>query len=478
MSSKSLLSNSLYNLLYRGLNVLFPLITVTYVSRILLAEGVGRVTSAQNVAQYFVVLAALGIPNYGIREIAKKKDSEQERNKLFSELFFINLISTLVFTLAYYGMICIFPTFEDDYFLHLIVGTSVVLNAINVDWFYQGMEEYHYIAIRSFIVKIISLVLIFVFIRSLDDLVWYAGISCFAICGNNILNVLRLRKFNVRLQFKGLSFKPHMKPIMYLLASVISVELYTLLDTTMVSVICGDEEVGYYTNAMKLIKLLITFVTAIGGVLLPRLTYHHKRGEEKECSNIVSMVFSIMLFVFVPCQIGIFMISDEIICALFGSSFLEAGVTLRIASFLICTLGFSNLFGTQVLLTYGREKLLLVTTCTGAISNIAMNAIFIPMYAQNGAAFASVISETLVTLLSFIFASKFIKMKIDKKYIFYVILSSLAMIGVVSAVDMLVDDNILTMVLAIVFGAVVYLGINIIAKNPIINTVKENIMKK
>ena len=472
MKQKSLVKNSIYNVVYKGLNALFPLVTIAYVSRILLASGVGKVSYAQNIAQYFITMAALGIPNYGIREIAKRQNDREGMNRTFTELFTINLISTVIFTLCYYILIFAIPSFRKDCMLHVVVGSMIVLNAINVDWFYQGVEEYKYIAVRSFCVKLFSLGLIFILIHSPEDTTKYAAINCAAVCGNYLCNIIHLKKFGIRLGFKSLNLKQHMKPIMILLGSVISVELYTLLDTTMIGAICGDTAVGYYTNSIKLVKMLITLITAIAGVLLPRLSYYHGLGEEEKCSEIVSKVFQVMLFIFVPCEIGIFALSKQIVVTFFGSSFAEAETTLRIASFLICTLGFSNLFGTQVLLTYGREKLLLMTTIAGAVSNIIMNSILIPMFQQNGAAFASVISETLVTTLSFIFARKYIKMRIDKKFWIATAASGIALAAVVSAVMMLKLPDIAAIAVSIAAGAAVYFVVNMIFRNPMIKEMK------
>lgn len=471
MSQKKLVKNSIYNVIYKGLNAFFPLITMTYVSRILLSSGVGKVTYAQNIAQYFVTLAALGIPNYGIREIAKRQNNRNEMNHTFTELFSINLLSTLFFSFCYYILIFAVPSFRKDNFLHVIVGFSICLNALNVDWFYQGVEEYKYIAVRSICIKFLSLICVFIFIRSPEDTTKYAAINCAAVCGNYICNVIHLRKFGVKLCRDSLDFKKHIKPILILLGSVISVELYTLLDTTMIGMMCGDTEVGYYTNSIKLVKMLITIITAIAGVLLPRLSFYHKNGEESKCSEIVSKVFAIMLFIFVPCEIGIFILSKQIVLLLFGKSFVEAGVTLRIASFLICTLGFSNLFGTQVLLTYGKERLLLVTTIVGAVSNIIMNSILIPLFKQNGAALASVLSEALVTGLSFIFAKKFIKMTIDRRFWFSTAISAVALAIVVCIIETLELYYIATVAISIVCGAMVYLGVNIALENPILREV-------
>lgn len=465
---ESLFQNSLYNMIYKGLNVIFPLVTVTYVSHILFAEGIGKVAYAQNIVQYFVIMASLGIPNYGIREIAKLQNKPEERDLIFSELFLINGISTIMFLMLYLLTIQMLPQFNGENFvLHLSVGLTLVFNLINVDWFYQGIEEYRYIAIRSFFVKIFVLGLTFLLVRQSKDLIIYAILSCISLGVNNVCNIFFLRRTGVKFVVKNLDMTRHMKTLFVLLASVISVELYTLLDTTMIGVLCRPEYVGYYTNAIKLVKILITFITALAGVLLPRLSYHHIRGEEEQCSILVSNIFQIMCFLYVPCQIGIFLLADPIIFLLFGDSFAPARVTLRIASCLICSLGFSNLFGTQVLLTYGKEKLLLLTTLVGAITNFPLNLLLIPIYNQNGAAIASVISETAVTLASFYFAKKFVHLRLQKRFIFGTLCSALMLILTVVWIESFALTAFLKLFLSVIVGAFVYFLTNMLLKNPI-----------
>ena len=138
---KSLAVNSVYSVVYKLLNILFPLLTSAYTARILLPEGVGKVAYAQNIVQYFVIIAALGIPNYGIREIAKRQDSQRETNKEFSELILINTVSTTICVITYYTIVACIPYFFENKALHLVVGLTLVLNYINVDWFYQGKSQ-------------------------------------------------------------------------------------------------------------------------------------------------------------------------------------------------------------------------------------------------------------------------------------------------------------------------------------------------
>lgn len=240
--------------------------------------------------------------------------------------------------------------------ISLAAGLLIIFNAFNVDWFYQGQEAFKYIAIRSFVVKVISLAAIFAFIRSSEDYVRYMLVIVLTTGANYIINMLQLRKFGIRLTCHGIKILPHMKPIFIMLGTTVAIELYTMLDTTMLGLLCDEKNVGYYTNAMKVVKIIITVITAIGGTLLPHLSQYHMEGDDESCGRIVSRVFEIMLFLFLPCCVGLMLTADDLMVVMFGESFAPAGETLRIAALLTLALGFSNLFGTQVLLTFGEEK--------------------------------------------------------------------------------------------------------------------------
>lgn len=478
MKDKSLAKNSLFNVLYRMLNVVFPLVTSTYLGHVLLASGAGKVSYAQNIVMYFTTLAALGIPNYGIREVAKSRDNRERLNGLFTELFTINAISTTVCFLSYYVMIFTAPYFRNQVYLYTMAGIAIPLMYISIDWLYQGFEEYRYIATRSAIVKVICLILILVFVKSPSDVEIYALIYCCAIGGNNILNVINLRRLGVSFRFDGFHLREHLKPIFILFASVIAMELYTMLDTTMIGAMCSDVNVGYYTYSMKLVKVLMSAITAIAAVLLPRLSYYYSRGLIGKCSEVVSNVFNVLLFLFIPCSTGIFLLAPQIMPLLFGSTFEPAVSTLRIASFLICIIGFSNLFGTQVLLTFGQESKLLICTLVGAGTNILMNSFLIPRFAQNGAAVASVISEIFVTALSVVFALRYIRVDPNRRNIVSIGMATILMALAVTGVQMAMDNPWAKMLLGVAAGAVVYLAANVAARNPLLMEVKAIVMRR
>lgn len=479
MNSKiSLAKNSIYNVLYRMLNVFFPLISATYIARIILAKGVGEVSYAQNIVSYFTTLAALGIPNYGIREIAKIRNDNKLVNRTFSELVTINALSTTVCFIVYILMIFWIPSFRDNTIMYYAVGLMIPFNYINVDWFYQGNEDYSYITKRSFIIKFISLFAMFCFVRTERDAAIYALITSLATGGNNIFNIIHLKHYGIKFQFRNLNLKKHLKSIIILLSSVIAVEFYTMLDTTMIGIFCDSSSVAYYTNSMKLVKILITVVTAIGGVLLPRLSLYYSKGDIEKCEQVVNKVFRIMLLLFVPCEIGLILTANIVMPFLFGESFLPAVLTLRISALLICTLGFSNLFGTQLLMTFGAERKLLICTVMGAVSNVIVNLILIPIFQQNGAAVASVISETIVTLMTVIYSGKYIKIRLSKHYIWTLFLSSTAMIIIVLYIMSMHMNNLLQLGCSILFGAVSYFGVNSIMKSSDLNEILNMIIRK
>lgn len=473
-----LFQNSVYNVIYKLLDALFPLVSAAYLGRVLLSDGVGKVAYAQNIAQYFVLAASLGIPNYGIREIARRRKDEKQTTELFSSLFFINLISTLVCTVLYYALVLNLPYFSSRRLISLTAGLLIVFNAFNVDWFYQGQEAFKYIAIRSFAVKVISLAAIFVFIRSSEDYVRYMFVIVMTTGANYIINMLKLKQFGIRLTWHGIKILPHMKPIFIMLGTTVAIELYTMLDTTMLGLLCDERNVGYYTNAMKVVKIIITVITAIGGTLLPHLSQYHMEGDDEACGRIVSRVFEIMLFLFLPCCVGLMLTADDLMVVMFGESFAPAGTTLRIAALLTLALGFSNLFGTQVLLTFGEEKKLLWCTIAGALSNVCLNFYLIPRFSQNGAAVASVISEALVTVCCVGFSRKHIHVGLRAGYLGKTVLAAAVMSILTWVVIGMVSGGLLRLATAVLTGVVSYFAMCLLLRNPVCMEYKQLLLRR
>lgn len=478
MQRKSLIKNSMFSICYNLMTVLFPLISVSYAARVLLADGIGRVAFANNITQYFIVFASLGIPSYGIREIAKSTNNPNRTNKLFSELFCINAISTMCCIILYYGMILSYNFFSEDQSLYLVVGLSLIFNFFNVDWFYQGKEEYRYITIRSLIIKCLSLLLLILFVKNKSDYINYAIISNLAIFGNNIFNMIHLRKY-VRFTFKNLEIIRHIKPVFILLFSVVSVQVYTQVNTTMLGIMGTNKEVGYYSNSVKLVRMLTTLTAAINVVLLPRLSYYHQNRDFLNFNKIIEHALKILILISIPCALGIILIAKPLIVTLFGHSFEPAILTIKILSPLIIILSIGNLFGVQILMSVGEEKKILISTIFGAVLNILLSFFLIRLFSHNGAAVASVLSECLVAIIQIAYAKKYIKIHISLRYVISTLTACICMMLIVIMTNNFLYDeasNLTQLLLLIVCGVLSYFFILIISKNEIVKELKKIIM--
>ena len=472
---KSLAKNSLYNVIYRCLNVVFPLITMAYIARVLYAEGVGHVSSATNIAAYFTVLAALGLPTYGTKAIASCVDKVSV-SKTFWDLFTINLLSTLIFSAVYYTMIFTIPFFQNELNLFVIVGLAIIFNVINVDWFYQGREEYGYITLRSLIIKSISVITIFAFVRDSDDVVAYALILTLSNVANYLFNIIHIRKFITRPTLP-LNCGEHIKPILLLLSASIIIELYTMVGTTLLTVFSVPENVGYYSNSMSIIRVVRTIVTAICAVFLPRLSYYYAIGEILKFKNLISSGLSILLYITLPVCFGVFLVAHDAVIILFGHDFYNSILLVKVLDITILTIAISNFIGYQIFITIGKEKLMLRSTIIGACINIIANILLLYFFDYVGVAMASVLAEMAVTMYQYHHLRKMDLYSPDMRFIISVISSSIVMTIVVISINCLVDNMYIRFPFSVACGIFSYFIFTIALKNEFSLNILERLFK-
>ena len=354
----------------------------------------------------------------------------------------------------------------------LIFSSIVFFNIFNIEWFYQGMEEYGYIAIRSFIIKCISLILLFLMVKNDNDIEIYAGILCFGTIGNYFLNIINLKKY-VNFTFKNLDVKRHIKPILIFFASVIAIELYSLLDVTMLTEMAPIESVGYYNNASKVVKTIVNSITAFGAVLMPRLSLYYSEKNTKQIKNDLSLFLKVITMFTFPAAVGILLTSEEIVMLLFVRVFYSSIITLKILSLLIILMPLSGgIFG-QLLLTIGDEKKYFICVFFGAAINFILNFILIRKYLENGAAVASIITEFCVVILMIFMSIKKIKLKFDYKYYLKIFFG----IGIMS-IFCIVFDNfnlqigyLIKFLIKVVVSILIYFIVLFLLKNEIIMSI-------
>lgn len=474
---KNLKNNFIFNTFRIIINLLFPIIIFPYVSRVLDPEGIGKVAFTNSVSEYFIMFASLGIPLYGIREVAKVRDNKQKLEITTSEIFLLNLITTLV-VIVFYFIILYLGYLGQEKSLLKIMSLNIFLTFLGVEWFYQGLEEYKYIAIRSIFFKIISLILIFILVKTKKDYISYGLITVLSTVGSNIFNFFKLKSFT-NLTFKKLNIKRHLKPIAMIFSMNIAISIYTNLDNVMLGYKSTETAVGLYSSGIKLVKLVLGIVTSLGTVMLPRISNYIHNGLENELKNLLNKVFKFIMMLSLPCFLGLYLTSKEIILIFAGNGFEEAVTTMRYLTPIIVFIALSNLIGIQILYPRGEEKKVLISVVIGAIVNFSLNWILIPKYAQNGAAISTSIAEGLVLLVQIILGYKYLKF-IEFNFDFFKSTIATIFMGIIiiSFERYRLNNVYINLILKIIIGGSSYFLILIILKDKFIYEVFNKVLKR
>lgn len=467
MRRKSIAKNSIYNVLYRGFTALFQLLTTTYMSRVLLPEGVGKVAYANTVVTYFITIAALGIPTYGVKVIASKRENKADKSKSFAELFLINLISTVFCACLYYIFVNTSSLFADKVSLMNTMGILLVLNVFNIDWFYQGIEEYRYICVRSILVKTVAFVLMLVFVKTKDDFLIYVLLFCLANAGNYVLNLFYSRKHIQITNVQSLDFRVHIKPVFILVASAVATEIYTMLDTVMLELIRGDAAVGFYSNSVKIVRMIHTSIIALVAAFFPKISAFFHEGDQEKINDLLSQGTAILLLISIPSVIGVIGVADYIVPILLGEAFIPSTQILRVLAVLIFILSIAYFLGHIVLLASGNEGKILKATICGSVINAALNSILIPEYSGTGAAISSVIAEILVTALMIKSSKKYFKLNIDAQFIKSIGISNALMLAALIIARRICAHNIFGLIAIVILSVVIYLIGLMVTKNSV-----------
>ena len=465
----SLSKNSIFYLIYNVLNVIFPFLTAIYVARILLPADIGQVETAKNLAQYFVIFSFLGIPTYGLREISKKRSNQKELNKLYTELMVINTVSTTFFLILYFLTVFLVPAYRENFIFFLITGILVGLNYINNAWLFEGMEKFEYISIRNLFFKAVSFLFLIVFVRDSSDYLAYALITVVGTAGNYILNIITSRKI-VQLDFSHLNIKQHMKSIAFLVVVNLAIEIYSLVDVTMLGLMCSKKTVAYYTYGIRIQQILLQIINTFTMVLVPRIALYYSDKKIKEYNCLLTKTFDVINILALPIVIGTFFIGGPLMTMLFGAEYYRSSIVLKILIPVICISPIGYLLGSRVMLVTGHENKMIIPVISGAIINVIGNLLFIPRFQEAGAAMASIGSEIVVATVYLILSHQFYKLDYCaiKKTISKVLISLLVMTCILSIFKGLNKFSMGEILLQTGIAAGVYFSLLLILKEPIV----------
>lgn len=476
---KSLKKNAILNSIRNILRLIFPLITIPYVSRMLGVENVGKYSFAFSIISYFIILSKLGIETFAVREGSKYRDNKAKFNDFASEIFTINILSTLISYILL--IICLFflPQLSEYKLLIEILSLEILLTTLGCEWVYIINEDYTYITIRSIIFQTISLIMLLTFIKNQNDLIIYTMIMVISSTGSNVLNLLNIRKY-CKLKLKITSnVKKYMIPILILFANTVTTTIYSDSDITVLGILSDNYHVGIYSIATKIYTTIKTILSSIIVVSIPRLSYLFGQNNLEEFKKTGNYIVNVLTFCILPAMTGIISIAYQIIYIIAGESYTEGTLALQILGVALIFSLYSWFYTSCVLIPAKKEKDVLIATVIAGITNLVLNIALVPSFIQNAAAFTTLLAEFLSFLICYLKARKIVTIKPNKRNIFSTLLGCLGIFVFCLIINMLLNLNvILSTIICIIGSACIYLAITSLMKNEILNDFKHSLKNK
>lgn len=474
--SKSVSKNYIYNVSYQLLLLITPFITTPYLSRVLEPSGIGTYSYTYSIVSYFILLASLGVADYAQREIAYQQDNPHLQSRTFYE---VNIIRTLLVGLSLCLYYLIISNFPGSHLIYWYQALNIVAVLFDISWFFQGLEEFGKIVLRNFIIKFTSIILIFTLIHQPEDLNKY-------VCLIGMMNILSgfsiwlyLPKYLVSVPRREIKPFRNFSIIIQMFLPQIAIQIYTVLDKTMIGVMTGSPlENGYYEQAEKVVKLSLTIVTSLGTVMLPRIAYAYAHKDYETIKANMMRSYRFVWFLTMPMFFGFIAISNNFVPWFFGPGYDKVVPLMQILSGLVIAIGLSNVTGIQYMLPTNQQNKLTLTVVCGAIVNFALNLFLIPMLQSIGAAIASLIAEITVTAVQFYM----IRDVFSIFQIFYLasryFVSGIIMLIIIWLIGHTVSPTIIHTFIIIGISGILYFGLLFLFKDDMLLIAIDKIQKK
>ena len=435
------------NIILNGINtitgILFPVVTFPYAARVLLPEGIGAINFLNSIIGYIVLLTNLGIPLYAVKEIAKYRNDKVNRDKITVEIILLSTVLCILGYAAVWLLAKYVPQIHQQAPLFYILSLTIVFTSIGVNWFYQGIEDFKFITIRAIVIRTLSAVALFIFVKSSSDLLIYGMIVVGTTVGNNFINFIHLRKHIdiKKIMFRNLEIGRHIKPALAIFVLNLIISLYIQLNSIMLGFISGDEQVGYFTAGTKITHVGLALISSIGTVLLPRCSHLLKMGDMEGFSNVISKSLSITLALSLPMCVGLMILAYPITILFCGVEYISSIPVLYLNAPVVVFISLTNLIGIQILYPMDKVRIVILSVSGGAIANLLLNFVLIPSYGATGAAISTLIAEFIVLLIQIICGRQYLPFKIKSLIRPTYIISSAIMALIVYYAVVLIDVN-------------------------------------
>ena len=477
--AQSVKVNYILNLINTGTQMLFPLITFPYVCRVIEADGVGQVNFFQSIISYISLFTCLGIPMYAIREIARDRSDVVQMNRTAMEILLLHSMLTLV-GYAIVAILCLtVPQIQVNIPLFLILSLTIFFTAIGCEWFYQGIENFKYITIRGLIIKTLSLVLLFIFVKSKTDLLYYGCYTVFGVLGGNIFNFFRLRKYIHRenIIFSELHIKRHIKPVLKVFSFSVVTSIYLQLNTVLLGFLKNALAVGYFAAATKVMQMLLQMSACLGSVMMPRASHLIAEDKESEFNALIQKSYDFTLAIALPMTVGLICCAPNLITSLCGVKFENSILPSQIIAPIILMVAISNVFGIQVLFPKGKINIVTLCCGIGAVVDLVLNLCLIPFFSYVGTSIAYLGAEVATTISMFFIGRKYLPITYFKKNHLNYLLGCILMAIVLYAIADLQFSTISILILQGCSGIVVYFLVLCVRKDIFLMQVLSKIKK-
>lgn len=411
IKEQSITKNVIYNFIKTLSTLIFPILSFSYASRVLQVSGIGNFEFSKSLVAYFIVIAMLGIVNYGTRECAKVRNDKKKLSTLAFELLCLNCCSMIISYILLFMLLIFVSKFNNYKILILINSVNLLLTVIGMEWLYNAVEDFKYITIKTCTVQIVSFIFLFLLVKQPNDIYIYAIINVASAGAGFLFNFFHARKYiDFKLVDKKNTFK-HLKPVLSIFVMIISVQVFTHMDSIMLGWIIGTEAVGYYSVATKLISMLCSVIVSGTIVLMPRIAYYQNEQNDNKILLLVKKTINFILLLAIPMAFGIIVTADFCINVLSGAGFQPSILTTMILAVRVILSPLNTFIITHFFIAIGKENKIIITTIIAALINIILNSILIPLFSQNGAAISTIVAEIVELVISLIYLAKIFKLK-------------------------------------------------------------------
>lgn len=486
--------NYVYNVIYQLFLIIVPLIVTPYISRVLSPEGIGQYSFSYSLITYFTILGALGFGYYAQREIAKFQNNMIAQSRIFWEIIICRSLS-VVLSLLLNLILCFTNVYGDYTTLMFIFSINIIGTGFDIAFLFQGNEKFGKIVLLNGVIKVFSVVCIFLFVKNTNDVWIYTLINALMLIISNLILWLYLPKYLVRIKISELKPLRHLKGTLRLFIPTIATLIYTVLDKTLIGLLIdetyvevingvevvkkySDLENGYYEQSEKMVKMVMTIITSIGTVMIPRNSSEYKKGNINQVKENIYKSSRFVWMIGIPLTLGIIATASNFVPWFYGEGYDKCVSLISLLSPLILIIGFSNIFAVQYLVPIGKDLLFCVSVTIGALVNLIMNLILIPQLWSIGAAIGTIVAESVVTIGLIIVLRKDLNIKKILFSSFKYVLSGLVMFGAVYITSLYLDSGILNSFLLIFEGGTIYFLMLLLLRDEVLYFYLTLILKK